>query len=229
VTVRQRAVALAQRLYWAWRGISEPFRLDRTPAWITLGILLVGVPVLAWRLRHGFTAEDFSTVVLTATLIAILWTAHYTFRGVRHSRQAREQDEIRRQLTRMSIAAAVSAELDWLEPSLALLTARIETRGVRFLERPQLQHALANLDLFSSASASRMSEFDSVLRQIEAQCALYGADHDAAEQQAIAYQYGAAGVPALNRNPEWVESIRNLIKTAQALIPHMKSQLMREL
>lgn len=220
--------AIARNVRRAWWNTTEPFRVDRTPAWITLGILLVGVPLLAWRLFNGFSAADFGIVVLTATLIAILWTAHYTFRTVRHARQAEERAERRRSLTRMSMAAAVSAELQWLQPSLSLLRARIHTRQVRFLERPRLRDALSNLDLFSVSVASSLSEFDAILQQIEVQCALFGADHEAAEHAAIAYRLGSVAVDPLKRDPQWVETIRRFIDAAIDLIPILKHRLLTE-
>jgi hypothetical protein len=212
-------------------GVSEPFRTDKTPAWASLVALFIAVaPGLSQRLDEGAWGEyDPTIAVLTATLIALIWTAHYTFRAVRHARQAEERAELRRRLTRASIAAAVSAELDWLQPSLAILRARIHTREVSFLERPRLQDALSNLDLFSSASATSLSEFDAILQQIESQCALYGAEHEAAEHAAIAYQYGSVLIDPLRRDPNWVETIRKFIDTAQELIPHLKNQLLQEI
>lgn len=226
--IRDRLRRVAAFCRAAWWNTTEPFRLDRTPAWITLGIFAVSLPLLVWRLLHGFTADDFGTVVLTATLIAILWTAHYTFRGVRHARQAREQDAVAQRLARISMAVAAMAELDWLEPSLVVLETRIDTRRVKFLERPQLRHALENIGMFSSSAASRLSEFDAVLRQIEAQCALYGADHEAAEYDALTHGIGVTGVPTLNRNPKWVQDIRQLITAARTMIPILKTVLLAE-
>ena len=228
MTLKSRAVAVARQIGYAWRGITEPFRVDRTPAWITLAIVIIGAPILFRRLHRGdFSAADFGTVVLTATLIALVWTAHYTYRSVRQGRQQREQDDLRREFTRMSLTAALGPELDYLQLSLTLVAARIETRGVRFLDRPQLQRALENLDLFPSSTARMLGEFDSVLRQIESQASLYAADHEAAEQAALTHGVGVAGVPALNRNPEWVESIRKIIGGALTMIPILKQMVER--
>jgi hypothetical protein len=211
-------------------GFTEPFRTDKTPAWASILALLVAVaPGLAERYEHGrWGGYDPTIAVLTATLIALIWTAHYTFRAVRHARQAEERAETRRQLARMSIAAAVSAELEWLELSLDIVSGRIETKGVRFLERPQLRIALENLELFSSGTASKMSEFDAVLRQIESHALLYAADHEAAEEAALKHKIGQSGVPALSRDPAWVEDIRRIITSAKAMIPLLKRQLLSE-
>jgi hypothetical protein len=228
MTLRTRATAVALYFYRAWRGITEPFRLDRTPAWITLAIAAVSIPLLVWRLSHGFTAGDFGTVVLTATLIALVWTAHYTFRAVRHARQVEERESIQRRLARQSMAMGVIAELEYLKPSLALMHARIAVRGVHFLERPQLRHALSRIDLFSSAAAHDLSQFDSILRQIESHAILYGADYAAAKEQAEKSWVGGSGGALLNYNSKWVGEIRTMIESAQTLIPHVGRRLLEE-
>lgn len=229
MTFRNRVIAVAGYLGCAWWSLTEPFRLDRTPSWITLGILAVGLPLLVWRLFHGFTASDFGTVVLTATLIALIWTAHYTFRSVRHARQVEERENTRRRLARMSMAVGVMEELDYLKPSLALMHSRITVRGIHFLERPQLRHALAHVDLFSSAAAGDLSRFDSILRQIESHAALYEADHTAAYAQIGATYLGTKAAPhLLEYNSGWVEDIRKMIEGAQTLIPLLKQRLLEE-
>ncbi len=229
MTFRTRAIAVAAYLGRAWGGLTEPFRLDRTPSWITLGILVIGLPLLVWRVFHGFTASDFGTVVLTATLIALIWTAHYTFRSVRHARQVEEHEDTRRRLARMSMAVAVMAEIDYLQPSLALMHARIAVNQVRFLDRPQLRNALAHIDLFSPAAAADLSRFDSILRQIESHAALYEADHAAAYAQIGATYLGTRAAPhLLEYNSGWVEDIRKMIESAQAQIPLLNQRLLEE-
>jgi hypothetical protein len=193
-----------------------------------LGILVVGLPVLVWRLFNGFTAEDFGTGVLTATLLAILWTAHFTFRAVRHARQAEERQALRRTLARRSIATSVMEELDYLRPSLAVMQQRIAVRGIQFLARPQLRHALAHIDLFSSEGATELSRFDSVLRQIESHAALYEADFAAANTIAEKGWVGVIRTDLLDFDRKRVDDIRNLIAAAEKVIPLVHSQLMRE-
>jgi hypothetical protein len=211
-------------------GITEPFRKDRTPAWASVfALLLAIVPGVIDRYRTGhWDSYDPTIAVLTATLIALIWTAHYTYRGVRYATQAREQADLRRRLTRMSIAAAVISELDWLGISLQLIAMRIETKGVRFLDRPQLRHALESVDLFSSATASKLSEFDAVLRQIESHALLYAAEHDADEYNALTHGIGNAGVPVLKRDPQRVDDIRRMIAAAETMMPLLKQQLLFE-
>ncbi len=228
MTLGTRARAVAAYLRRAWWGLTEPFRLDRTPSWITLGILAVGLPLLVWRLFHGFTASDFGTVVLTATLIALIWTAHYTFRSVRHARQVEERENTRRRLARASMAVGVMKEMEFLKPSLDLMDARIAVRGHHFLERPQLRHALAHIDLFSPAAANDLSQFDSILRLIESLSALYGGDHADAEEQAVTLGIGVKGRELLDYNPRRVADIRKMIAGAKALIPLLNQRLLGE-
>lgn len=76
-------------------GFSEPFRRDRTAAWASvLALLLAVAPGFTERYQKGRWGDyDPTIAVLTATLIALIWTAHYTFRAVRHAppgRRARE-------------------------------------------------------------------------------------------------------------------------------------------
>jgi hypothetical protein len=105
---------------------------------------------------------------------------------------------------------------------------RIGLKGIHFLERPQLRHALAHIDLFSSAAAADLSRFDSILRQIESHAALYAADHAAAEEQAVTLGIGVGGRPLLDYNPRRVEDIRKMIEDAQALIPLLNNRLLGE-
>lgn len=228
MTPKTVAVAVILYLYRAWRGLTEPFRLDRTPAWITLAIAAVSIPLLIWRLSHGFTAGDFGTVVLTATLIALIWTAHYTFRAVRHARQVEERENARRGFSRQSMAVGVMAELDYLNLSLALMRSRIAVRGVRFLERPQLRHALSHIDMFSRETATRLSQFDSILRQIESHVALYEADFVAANYINEKGWFGASRTDLLAFDTKRVEDIRTLIEGATIVIPHLLQQLLQE-
>jgi hypothetical protein len=211
-------------------GISEPFRRDKTPAWASiLALLLAIAPGLRERYATGRWGEyDPTIAVLTATLIALIWTAHYTFRSVRHARQAEERENTRRWFAKRSMAAGVLAELEYMRQSLDLLRGRIYLREIHFLERPQLRHALAHVDLFSPETASKLSEFDSVLRQIESHSALYGADHAAAERAAAEYGVGVVGRPILTYNIEWVESIRRLISAAETMIPLLTQHLLSE-
>jgi hypothetical protein len=212
-------------------GITEPFRKDRTPAWASVfALILALVPGMVDRYQTGhWDAYDPTIAVLTATLIALIWTAHYTFRSVQHARQAEERENTRRRLARISMAVAVMAELDYLEPSLALMHGRIAVSEVRFLERPQLRNALDHIDLFSSATAGDLSRFDSIIRQIESHVALYENDYTTAIAQVTGTYSGAvAGPRLLEYNAAWVASIRKMIEGAQAVIPLVKNRLLEE-
>jgi hypothetical protein len=211
-------------------GVTEPFRTDKTPAWASvLALLLALAPGGVHRIHSGrWDDYDPTVAVLTATLIALIWTAHYTFRSVRHARQAEERENVRRVFARQSMVVGVMAELDYLKPLLALLGARIAVRGVRFLERPQLRHALAHVDVLSPAAANDLSRFDSILRQIESHVALYEADFVAANDAAEKGWTGLIHPDLLSFDRKRVEDIRTLIKSAEALIPHLAQQLMQE-
>jgi hypothetical protein len=120
-------------------------------------------------------------------------------------------------------------ELEYLKPSLALMHGRIAVRGIHFLERPQLRHALAHVDLFSPAAASDVSLFDSILRQIESYSALYEADYAIAVQHVERTWAGAKPSPGLlEYDPKWVADIRKMIEGAQALVPHLNQRLLGE-
>ena len=222
---------VADRMLAPVRGIVRLFREEKTPMWASLFALLLAVwpGFVEWRQRGTWGEYDPTIAVLTATLIALVWTAHYTFRAVRHAKQAEERAEARRRHKRMAIAAAVETELYYLHLSLEVVRVRIETRSVRVLERPQLQQALENLDLFSVDTASKLTEFDSVLQHIESHALLYAADHEAAEHAAATHRMGVVGVPLLNRNPTWVEDIRKMVGGAQSMIPLLKRLLLAEL
>lgn len=217
-------------------GFSEPFRRDRTAALASLLALLLAVaPGVAQRIEKGTWGEyDPTIAVLTATLIALIWTAHYTFRAVRHARQAEERENVRRRLARQSMALGVMAELDYLGPSLALMHRRVVVHGIEFLERPLLRHALAHIDAFSNPAATDLSRFDSVLRQIESHAALYGADHFAAADRVDQVRaksgpyWGIQPQGLLDYDPKEVANIREIIAGAQALIPLLKTRLLGE-
>jgi hypothetical protein len=222
---------IGDRWRWFVRGATEPFRVDKTPAWASVIALSLALgPGAIDRYQSGrWDSYDPTVAVLTATLIALIWTAHYTFRSVKHARQVEQREKARRLLAKNSMAVAVIEELDYLKPSLALMHGRIAVSGVRFLERPQLRHALAHIDLFSAPVAADLSRFDSILRQIESHAALYDADHaDAVAMMESIGLLRASGPNLLDFSPERVANIRTMIESAQTVIPFLNQRLLEE-
>jgi hypothetical protein len=230
-------LTVADRLRGFLWGISEPFRVDQTPAWASVLALLLAIsPGVSERLGKGRWGEyDPTIAVLTATLIALIWTAHYTFRAVRHARQAEERADVRRVFERRSMAVGVIAELDYLKFSLAVMRTRIVVYGVHFLGRPQLRNALAHINMFSPPAATALSEFDSVLRQIESHAALYTADFSLAQERherevqrswvgSVTYRPSKI----LEYDASRIDGIRKMIDDAQALIPLVNQRLIAE-
>jgi hypothetical protein len=224
-------ISVADRIRGFVFGITEPFRKDRTAAWASLLALSLAVaPGISQRIERGtWGSYDPTISVLTATLIALIWTAHFTFRAVKHARNAEERDNFRRLSARQSTIAGVMAELDYLQLALEIMHERIAVKKVQFLERPQLRNALARIDLFSYAAAGDLSRFDGFLRQVESNVALYEADYEAALASAADSWIGKRTAPSLLEfNPERVQLIRTLIESAQKVIPLLGHQLMSD-
>jgi uncharacterized membrane protein (DUF106 family) len=115
---------------------------------------------------HGrLPAYDPEIAVLTATLIALIWTAYHTFQLVHQARLQATQDRRRRTETAKALRSAIVAELEEFQLELERSKAlRIPDDPTTF-PRDQLARALAHPELFRPTDMAVLTKLDFLLRR----------------------------------------------------------------
>jgi hypothetical protein len=133
-----------------------------------------GITLFATTGRLG--DYDASNAVLTATLIALVWTTYHTVVGIRQSaKQADEQYQ-----AGISEAAAlmssVAVELSALEQALLFIEQKIYLADLSILDHPQIDYALTRPGILPKGTIGNLAVLDGTLRTMRASLALFGAD-----------------------------------------------------
>lgn len=147
-----------KRSYW--------FAIIATCAAIVLSILPVFVP-------HVELEYDPTIAVLTATLIALIWTTYHTFQGVAHSRAAVSFSKYLRSRSREFLSNAVLIESHYLEQAIDLIVKDIDAYDIQVFARPRLCEAANKPDLVRVDAGALISAVDSHLRLIEGDIRLW--------------------------------------------------------
>lgn len=94
---------------------------------------------------------DPTIAVLTATLVALIWTAYYTYRVVKRSEFEFERSEGKRERARLALLVSVAAELGNIKMSLDVLASgSTAVSANRFLATPVLSQAMTRADLLTA-------------------------------------------------------------------------------
>jgi hypothetical protein len=101
-----------------------------------------------WTLQ--FAEYDPTIAVLTATLIALIWTANYTFHAVLDARNREAREDARRRSAKASILAGVVAELEAQYVWLGAVGEQLYHVRIRRLDRPMMAEAQGNAHLFEA-------------------------------------------------------------------------------
>lgn len=109
-------------------------------------------------------------VVLYATLLALIWTAYHTYRGVEHARMLVKREDTAAVTARTSICTALYVEIVNLNDALTIVTRDLVTadEAGEFLPRPQIRIALSRSDLLAPGVASQIVGLEGRLSRIEA-------------------------------------------------------------
>jgi hypothetical protein len=148
--------------------ISETVQRDPVPFVLSAIALGLGVgpgwPFL-WTFR--LARYDPTIAVLTATLIALIWTADYTFHAVRDGRIREQRESDRRDSARKSILGGLVAELDAQYTWLGQLSEQLYLVRIPRLDRPMMAEALRNAQLFEGDVIPVISNFNTHFQVID--------------------------------------------------------------
>ena len=155
----------------------EPWQLDLFPdpkdpatgpyrvALASTGFAVILALLPALTVATGASVEyDPTIAVLTATLIALIWTAYHTFQGVQHSRAAAIRADATRDAEAASLMASVSSELQYLAAALKAPNSLAFWTGFDALSHPQLTSALSRPDLFPAVISDRLAHLANNIR-----------------------------------------------------------------
>jgi hypothetical protein len=150
-----------------FKKIRETVLRDWVPFALSALALILGVGP-GWPFLWTFRLAEYdpTIAVLTATLVALIWTADYTFHAVQDSRDRESREAERRESARKSILGGLVAELDaqytWLgQVSEQLYHVRIS------LDRPMMAEALRNAQLFEGDVIPVISNFNTHFQVID--------------------------------------------------------------
>lgn len=125
------------------KGLVTLFWTDRAPMLLSVFALVLGIGQ-GWSViwTHHIVPYDPATAVLTATLVALIWTAYYANYSIRDARVRAIEEAARRADARVAVLAGVASELEnvdsWAEAaSSSLYHVRI----------PRIQHIMLGVAL----------------------------------------------------------------------------------
>jgi hypothetical protein len=133
------------------RKVWETFRTDPFPIILSGAALGLGIGP-GWPFLWTFRLAEYdpTIAVLSATLIALIWTADYTFHAVRDARLREQREDTRRQSAKRSILSGVVAELEGQNAWLEAVGERLYHVRIRRLDRPMIAEAQRNAHLFEA-------------------------------------------------------------------------------
>lgn len=171
---RDRIVAAGRERFRESRAKLE--EKDKWSYWFAIvatctAIILSILPV--FFVRHDALEYDPTIAVLTATLIALIWTAYHTFQSVAHSRAAVIFSKHLRTRSREFQYNAVLIESHYLEQAIELMVKDIDAYDLHLFARPRLCEAANKVDLVRVEVGALVSAVDSQLRLIEGNIRLW--------------------------------------------------------
>lgn len=150
------------------KEIIETIRRDPAPFILSAAAIALGIgpgwPFL-WTLH--LAEYDPTNAVLTATLVALIWTADYTFHSVRDGRIRDEREDQRRQGAKKSIIVGVAAELEGQYVWLLSVNELLYRARMRRIDRPMMAEALRNTYLLEPIEVAVISGLSMHLEVIE--------------------------------------------------------------
>lgn len=207
-------------------GLVGLFRTDRAPMLLSVFAFLLGVGQgwsVLWTGR--FVAYDPSTGVLTATLIALIWTAYYTNYAVRDAIYRTAQEQTRRKEARVAILAGVAAELENIDTWAEAVSESLYHVRIARIERIMLVEALRNTALLHhgevallTSLAVQISMMEGGLAAVMSRVSKTYAEPDTLSVDAIE-KTAPLEVQALRR--DITAARKNLAVTAKVLSPEM--------
>lgn len=143
---------------------------DVVPFGLSVLALVLGIGP-GWRFfwTLGLAEYDPTIAVLTATLVALIWTANYTFHAVQDERSREAREDERRQSARRSILSGVVAEFDPQDTWLEQVSTYLYHARVRKLDRPMLAEALRNAHLLDPNVTAVLAAISVTFQMIEGQ------------------------------------------------------------
>lgn len=192
-------------------GLRAMYALDKTPTLITLATAIIAVayvvfPEIGSRIAGG-------TLILTATFVAVVWTAHYTYRSVKHGRSLIAREDHRLRHERIVLLDAVLADLALLDSVLALPAEALKHASPRFLERPNLERAVERGHLLDSETARRLADFQGAMHLLERLIL---------SLQLSANRQAKADPEALRQLDELMSAVRKSLPSVRAMVQEAK-------
>lgn len=136
-------------------------RLVNSRTWLIRWLLTIGSLTFAFWPRAGKFNYDPTFVLLTATLVAVIWYTSYTFETLQHARTRDAEERLR---ARRSLASGLLAELRWLEEQLEQVYVEGSFPLHDILEHPLLQQAISQSTLFEPGTVGKLARFHALLR-----------------------------------------------------------------
>jgi hypothetical protein len=118
-----------------------------------------------WTLK--LSAYDPPLAVLTATLIALIWTADYAFHAVRDARRRDAREDNRREATKNAIMGGVFSELLAIYAWLRVVEEDLYHARIWHFDRPMLSEALRSAHLFHEDEIAVLSLLAAQLQIVE--------------------------------------------------------------
>ena len=150
------------------KEIRNSVRRDPIPFVLSAAAIALGIgpgwPFM-WSLRPA--EYDPTNAVLTATLVALIWTADYTFHSVRDGRIRDEREDQRRKSAKKSIIVGVAAELEGQYVWLLSVNELLYRARMRRIDRPMMAEALRNTYLLEPIEVALISGLSTHLEVIE--------------------------------------------------------------
>lgn len=183
----------------------QMFRADFFPKVLSVIALALGIGpgwLVFWRPVQ--VEYDPTIAVLTATLIALIWTAYYTYGVVQRSEFEFGNREDARARARFALLASISAELEHVKNALDVVASLIPSvSAAAWLATPQLSQALTRTDLLKPEESHRLTALSNALRAI-------ASSHELVNAQASGMS-AAKLLDAKERNKENCEKAKPMI------------------
>lgn len=164
---------------------------------------------------------DPTIAVLTATLIALIWTANYTYHAVLDARERDELESSRRQGARNSLLAGVASECETIDSALEVISERLYHARVLRVERPMFGEVLRNTHLLLELEVGVITKLsmslaliDSGLADLVNRGARFRSDYLSMSPSEIEKQF-----------PESVKALRWIIASARQRLPELSKML----
>jgi hypothetical protein len=150
------------------KRILGTIRRDWPPFAVSAVALGLGIGP-GWRFLWTLKPAEYdpTIAVLTATLVALIWTADYTFHAVNDGRRREEREEQRRVSAKKSILDGVVSELNSQDTWLEQVDRYLYHVRVRRLDRPMMAEALRNAQLFEAEVIPIISQMSAHFQVID--------------------------------------------------------------